>query len=834
MPEIAVTILGITGLLALVSLLPPVANRLNLPFSVLLALAGCALGVVVFFGQNLPVTGLLGDFVDALRGFEISPEALLYIFLPTLLFEAALMIDVRRLMDDVAPILLLAVVAVVVCTLVVGFALSAFAEVGLIACLLLGAIVATTDPVAVVGIFRDLGAPRRLSILVEGESLFNDAAAIALAALLTAMLLGTRSADAVGTTVAFLKNFVGGGIVGYVAARAAFALFGLLRGLRLAEITLTVALAYLVYVVAERYLHVSGVVAVVIAGLVTGWHGRIRVTPTTWDSLVDMWAQLAFWSSSLIFLLAAMLVPRLLTDAAWSDALLLGVLIVAALGARAIVLYGLLPLLSVSRMAARVSNSYKLVILWGGLRGAVSLALALAVSENAGLPDDIRHFVAVLATGFVLFTLLVNGTTLQPLLRLLHLDRLSKVDRAVRDRAIMLSLDAIRERISAVAESDRIPPAVTQRICEAFTQRISDARRTAAAGAVLSDADLLQIGLITLAAREHELYLQRFKERVVSRKGVQILIARAGWLLDGAKTGGRSGYENAARRGIRFTVTFRVALALHRRLGLTRWLAQELAGRFERLLIVRMGLQQLLAFNERQLTPLLGSVVGEELTMILGKRVTGVEQALAALRLQFPEFARTLESRYLERVAAQLEGAEYGDLLAESIISREVHNDLERRLSARWRDLERRPALDIELRREQLIARVPLFGALDAQRLHAIARLLRPRLALPGERIIARGARGDVMYFIASGAVEVQIAPAPVRLGSGDFFGEIALVMHQPRNADVVALGYCHLLVLRQRDFERLLAGNPDLRARIDTVARERLAPPLAASTAAQ
>ena len=132
------------------------------------------------------------------------------------------------------------------------------------------------------------------------------------------------------------------------------------------------------------------------------------------------------------------------------------------------------------------------------------------------------HFVAVLATGFVLFTLLVNGTTLQLLLRLLHLDRLSKVDRAVRDRAIMLSLDAIRQRISAVAESDRIAPAVTARICEAFAQRISDVRRTAAADVILSDADLLQIGLITLATREQELHLQRYKERVVSRKSVQV------------------------------------------------------------------------------------------------------------------------------------------------------------------------------------------------------------------------------------------------------------------------------------------------------------------------
>jgi CPA1 family monovalent cation:H+ antiporter len=824
MPEIAIPILGITGLLALVSLLPPVANRLNLPFTVMLALAGCALGALVILGRNLPETGFLGDLVIALRGFEISSEALLYIFLPTLLFEAALVMDVRRLMDDGAPILLLAVVAVVVCTLTVGFVMSAIAEVGLIACLLLGAIVATTDPAAVVGIFRDLGAPRRLSILVEGESLLNDAAAIALFALLTAMLVGTREADALGTALAFLKGFVGGAIVGYVAARAAFGLYGLLHGLRFAEITLTVALAYLVYVVAERYLHVSGVVAVVVAGLVTGWHGRVRVSPTSWNSLVDTWAQLGFWANSLIFVLAAMLVPRLLTDVTWEDAAMLGVLVLATLVARAAVIYGLLPLLSVSRMASKVSNTYKLVILWGGLRGAVSLALALAVSENEALPEEARSFVAALATGFVLFTLLVNGTTLRPLLKLLKLDRLSKIDQAVRDRAIMLSLQTIRERIEAIAAADRIASGTTSRVCEDFTRRIAEVRHAASVDDGLTQSDLLQIGLITLATREQELYLQRFRDRIVSRKGVQLMIARVGKGLDGAKTSGSEGYEAAAREAIGFTLTFRVALTLHRQFGITGWLAQELADRFERLLIVRMALQQLLAFNERQLTSLLGSEVGEALTLILGKRVTGVEQALAALRLQFPEFARTLESRYLQRVAAQLEGAEYDGLLAESIISREIHNDLERRLGTRRQELDRRPALDMELNREQLIARVPLFAALDAQRLKAIARLLRPRLALPAERIITRGARGDAMYFVASGAVEVQIGSAPIRLGSGDFFGEIALVTHLPRTADVAALGYCHLLVLRQRDFDRLLAGNPDLRERIGSVARERLA----------
>ena len=209
MPEIAVSILGITGLLALTSLLPPFANRLNLPLSVMLAGVGCALGTIVSVGRLIPDGGLLGDFFAALRSFEISPEALLYVFLPTLLFETALAIDVRRLLDDLAPILLMAVVAVIVCMLVVGLALNTIADVGLVTCLLLGAIVATTDPVAVVGVFRDLGAPRRLSILVEGESLFNDAAAIALFSLLMAMLTDPSKADPLGTTLALFKGFLG-------------------------------------------------------------------------------------------------------------------------------------------------------------------------------------------------------------------------------------------------------------------------------------------------------------------------------------------------------------------------------------------------------------------------------------------------------------------------------------------------------------------------------------------------------------------------------------------------------------------------------------------------
>src|SRR5689334_1362205 len=281
--------------------------------------------------------GPLSDFLQALRGFAIPADAFLAIFLPTLLFETALAIDIRKLMDDVAPILLMAVVAVLVSAFCVGLSLAFIFSLSIVAALLLGSIVSTTDPVAVVGIFRDLGAPKRLGLLVEGESLFNDAAAIALYGLLIELLMGEHGGSPGRAVIEFLRDFIGGAIFGWAAAWAACALARPLRGLPQAEITLTVALAYLVYLFAEHYLGVSGVVAVVVAALTLSAVGRTRFTPKTWESLEGIWQQLGFWANSLIFLLAAMLVPKLVDNITASDAMMLGVLVVATLAARLVV-----------------------------------------------------------------------------------------------------------------------------------------------------------------------------------------------------------------------------------------------------------------------------------------------------------------------------------------------------------------------------------------------------------------------------------------------------------------------------------------------------------------
>ena len=172
--DLRIILLVIAGLLVVISMIQPLAIRLGLSPSVLLAAVGAAMGLIAAVVLHSNITDFFGATAKVIVDLPIHSDAFIYIFLPLLLFQSALTIEVRQIVDDVAPILLLAVVAVLVATVVIGVALSQFSSgVSIVACLMLGSIVATTDPVAVIGIFHDVGAPSRLSRLVEGESLLQ-------------------------------------------------------------------------------------------------------------------------------------------------------------------------------------------------------------------------------------------------------------------------------------------------------------------------------------------------------------------------------------------------------------------------------------------------------------------------------------------------------------------------------------------------------------------------------------------------------------------------------------------------------------------------------------
>ncbi|MBT3510815.1 MAG: cyclic nucleotide-binding domain-containing protein [Nitrospina sp.] len=822
MDPIWLPVLGLSGLLGLAVLMYPASHRLNIPYTVLLAVTGCLLGYFAEWGIDLRHLEIAHDFLGSLNSFSVSSDAVLFIFLPVLIFEAALGIDAHRLMDDIASILLLAIIGLLISAFMVGYVLHWVSGISLIVCLLLGAIVSATDPVAVMAIFKDLQAPKRLSVLVEGESLFNDATAIVLFGILAAMLSGNSDANIISGIQSFLKVFVLGILVGMSMGYIFCSVLSRMGKYPLVQITLTLSLAYLSFILAEHYLHVSGVMAVVGASLVVGSFGHATLSPETWKKLHETWDHFAFWANSVIFILVGMIVPKILERISLHESILLGVLIVVAFGARALVLFGALPLFERVHATAKINNAYKAVMLWGGLRGAVSLALALSIMENELFSPEIHRFIGVLVTGFVLFTLLVNATTIGAVLKLFGLDQLGPADQIIRSRALKHSLTKSKNSLKKKALNHNIKPELSDDIIKQYQEDEEAVNNLLAESKELSGNDWVRVGLFDLCALEKAGYLKQFEEGFISTYIVRRLLAQVEDMLDSLQTGS-AGYHKSSTNILEFNWRFHLALTLHRSFGYSRGLSTQLADRFEILLANQTVMKDNLLTALPQIEPLIGSKAGRTLKNLIEARLEKIEQALHMLQLQYPDYFLMLQKRYLSHVAIRLQEADFEQLRKETVISVEVYKNLEANLEIRMRKIQPRPTLDLQLEPEKLVRSVPLFSNFPPDRLDHISRLLKPMLVVPGEVILKKGEIGHSMYFISSGCVEVEIQPIPVCLGSGDFFGEIALIKKIPRTFSIKALGFCDLLVLSDIDFNLFLDGNPEIRKILSETADKRI-----------
>jgi CPA1 family monovalent cation:H+ antiporter len=486
-----------------------------------------------------------------------------------------------------------------------------------------------------------------------------------------------------------------------------------------------------------------------------------------------------------------------------------------------LVVFGMLPLLEISRLVEPVDRRYKTILVWGGLRGAVTIVLAMVVAVDTRLPDSIREFTAELATLFVLFTLLINATSLGLVMRALGLNKLSPVEVALRDRVLALSRVNVQRQLRQIMRDHN------ERVVglDVDPDSAGDAEIEAPpADLPLELHERMSVGLLTLCTQEKELYLDQFEQQTLSRRMVTLLTARADRLIDAVRDRGAAGYQEVVQEFAQPDLAFRVALWLHRQFGFGWLLTEQLADRFELLMVSQDVLAELAAFNLSSITDLLGADAEEKLGATIRDRQELVARALRALSLQYPGYAESIKDRQFERAAIRFAAAEYARRLHESIISREVYADLRRKLNARRKDSSRRPSLDLGLELAGMIARVPLFASLDAAAVREVGRRLRARLAVPDEKIVAIGGRSDAMYFIAAGEVAVHLGSMTVPLKEGDFFGEMGLLESRRRNADVVAVGYCQLLVLSRKDFNVLLARRPGMRAEVEAVAAKRVA----------
>ena len=382
----------IIELLLIVSLVAIAVRRLRIPYTVALV-----------------VVGLLITFQSPLQ-IDLTPELILTLFVPPLAFEAAFHINYDDLRGNFGALLFLAIPGVILTTLIVGGILYLGTPLALPVALVFGSLIAATDPLAVVSLFRTLGVPKRLAVLVEGESLFNDGTAIVVFNLMLVVALANRF-DPMESISNFLRVSIGGIVVGLILGWMVAVLISRLDEY-LIEITLTTVLAFGAYLVAER-LHFSGVLAVVVAGLINGNIGSRGMSPTTRIILYNFWEYVAFLVNSLVFLLIGLDVniPALIEN--WQLVLWA---IMAILVARLLIVYGLGWLNN--RFTEPIPLRWQHVLYWGGLRGAICLALALSLPVALGID---RENLRVMAFGVVLFTLMVQSLTMRPLIQRLHI-----------------------------------------------------------------------------------------------------------------------------------------------------------------------------------------------------------------------------------------------------------------------------------------------------------------------------------------------------------------------------------------------------------------------------
>jgi CPA1 family monovalent cation:H+ antiporter len=476
-------------------------RRLRIPYTVALVIAGLALGTV------RPV---------ALP--HLTKELLFSVFLPGLLFEAAFHLeyaDFRRHWAAISALAIPGVIAAVgltaliVTPVITGLAL----DIGFTWTygLVFGALIAATDPVAVTALFRQLHAPKDLSVLIEGESLLNDGTSIIFLTLILAYVTGAAP-SAGSLLVEFVKVTGGGALVG-IAVGVAVSLVIRRIDEPMIEITLTTIAAYGSFVLGEQ-LRVSGVIATVTAGMLCGSYGRpTGMSPMTKVAVETFWEYVAFALNSAVFLLIGFEVSLGSLIQQWRE---IAVAYLAVVIARAGVVFVVGLFLRGTRR--RIPPSWMVVLTWGGLRGALSMVLALSLA--ADFPH--RSLIVTMTVGVVLLSLLVQGITMAPLLR-----RTGMIAAVAPGHDYHVARAHLQTAAAGIAAIDHLTRslAAPAEVLQRFRERYEERRRSAEADLrALHDAhdevrrDASDRTVRQLLAVEQDQALEAFRSSAIDRE----------------------------------------------------------------------------------------------------------------------------------------------------------------------------------------------------------------------------------------------------------------------------------------------------------------------------
>ena len=423
-----------------------ISRKTSIPYTILLVLVGLIL---------IPVSKL--EPFAFFQSFSLTPGLLFFVFLPTLIFESAYNMNIRNMLGSFRSISLLSVVSLLLSAFFIAFVLEfASCAIGFplpfAVTLLFGALISATDPVAVLALFKEYGAPKRLSLIFEGESLFNDGTALAFFLVVLEVMMKISGSDG-SASIGLFAEVVHGSFMFATMVLGGIA-FGILMGLLFSkiiqqvhdneyiEITLTMIVAHSTFmlseilshvlVIGDYHIHFSSIIATVVAAMMVGNYGRYKISPSVLEYMEHFWGYFAFVANSIVFILIGLLFASLPISLAEILPITVLAIVVVAIG-RAVSIYPVVGFLNFTKKEEHIPMTWQHLMAWGSLRGALAVTMVLLIPDTftvAGWPYEysVKEFIIALTIACIYFTLFIKGMTIGPMIRHFKLNGLNAVE----------------------------------------------------------------------------------------------------------------------------------------------------------------------------------------------------------------------------------------------------------------------------------------------------------------------------------------------------------------------------------------------------------------------
>jgi CPA1 family monovalent cation:H+ antiporter len=740
-----------------------VASYLRLPHSIFLV----ALGVL----SGMLLRGVHDE--HTLNLIKIFPEVVVVILLPILIFDAAYDMEISEFRTDFGQIMGLATVGLGISTFIIGYLIHYFLKFDLFPSLTFGALISATDPISIVALFREIGIPKRLQNIVEGESLLNDATAFVMFQVLVGITMNTTSSsNIIGPAIGhFLTILLGGILLGLVLAYAISLLLKFVSVSGSAQLGITVVAAFVSFLAAENIFHVSGIMTTITVGLYLGSRARTKFNKDALTGMRYIWGFLALSANIIVFFAVGVTVePSVLL---LSAKFILPTIAIVYL-ARSISVFATVSILNRIKWINKISGLYQIVLAWGGLRGGLALGLVLTLPETF----PYKNIFVSLAISVVLATLFVNALTTRKLLQKLKLDRLNLDDEKFYYKTVELIQEKIFTPLNSLARngiisSDLVESKKLQSLkifLDGHIQFISQMLKN-------DDADL-KFAMATVLLREKQYYDKKLEDKILSNLSYYHLIRFVDERIIFYK---QEQFQELKDYHFEFpkSKNFQTIIA--------RWIKPI----HDQQLIQRLAIELEVILNMKlALISVSNDVAHPKVKEIVLSWEGQANHKLEEFYKLYPLYSSAAQMHYVSTslyAGAMAEATELRNFL---IIGQPVFSRVSEKIQKILNESVAESVQLFDPKKTELLSNVPLFQDFSKEAIEALSKMAKVKVFPKGKVIAVKGEKINSFILITAGKAEVinnlsDNTALKLEIISGDSFGEMSLLFNKP-NTDTV------------------------------------------------